>query len=391
MFKIAAVLWIFLFSSAHPTEEFPPHYQELPKNAVLLNDTSAWYHWGCTGAANALKSQIVSRGWNLISVPIQYNYLIQDFPTQADGFDDPQVFERFKKQYQEIISLLESADVVLVNGEGTLHGSRPGPMRLLYLAHISKKFLGKKLEIISHSVFPNDQKKITDWTLAELYAKVYREADFLAVRENFSLEILKQLGIEATLSFDCLPLSIRSYLYNHMESHPKHAIVLSGSAAWQEEGMVPIIEYLKEMKTRGFEIRVLVGAKKDPAPDDQRFVQFLQNNFSQDQWTLVIAESFEEWLEEIQNAELLVSGRFHNSIAAACLGTPFIILNSNTPKNEGMCDFLGIKKQVLSYKDPNLAKFLFQQTEELLGSEQEPNIPLVEKLCSYAEKNFLGL
>lgn len=389
MLKLKIIIICSFFLSAYATEEFPPHYQELPKKAVLLNDTSAWYHWGCTGAATALKSQIVSRGWDLFSVPIQYNYLIQDFPTEAVGFDDSRVFEQFQKKYPEIIALLQSADVVIVNGEGTLHGSRPGPIRLLYLAHISKKYLHKKLEIISHSVFPDDKKEIADWKLAELYAKVYKQADFVAARENYSFEILKQLGIEATLSFDCLPLSIRSYLYNHLESHPKHAIVLSGSVAWQEEGMVQIVEYLKEMEARGFEIRVLVGAKKDPAPDDQRFVQFLQKHLPS--WTVITAESFEEWLEEIQNAELLVSGRFHNSIAAACLGTPFIILNSNTPKNEAMCDFLEIKKQILSYKDPNLRQQLFQQTEELLGSKGKPNIPLVERLCSYAEKNFLGL
>jgi polysaccharide pyruvyl transferase WcaK-like protein len=382
------IIFLFLilagpvFSIEQPV--FPARFHQLPKKVVLLNDTSAWYHWGCTGTTSAIKAQIVMKGYNLSCIPIQYNYTLKDFPLQAEEFDDQEIFEKFKQSNGRLIAELESADIVMVNGEGTLHGLRPGPVKLLYVTYISKKFLNKQVQIIAHSVFPDDTVELKDPVAVALYEKVYKAVDFVAVREKQSAHVMEQMGIAAVQSFDCLPLYIRSYYLTSKQ--PANTIVIGGSVAWEEQGMLAVIEYMKAMKQKGFDIHVVIGAQQDGAADDERLVKFLEPHAGI--YELVRAETIDQWLDEINNAALVVSGRFHYSIAAGSLGTPFIALNSNTPKVQALADFIPSEKEVLAYTDPDLLEKLFDQSEKCLSEER---IDVLDTLCHYAEQNFRGL
>ena len=92
--------------------------------------------------------------------------------------------------------------------------------------------------------------------------------------------------------------------------------------------------YLNAMHRQGYSITFLYGAKDWPAKDDREFVAFVKPRLKFD-LKIFEAKNIDQWLSCIENAELLVSGRFHHTIAAGCLGTRFIALNSNTPKMDG--------------------------------------------------------
>jgi len=47
-----------------------------------------------------------------------------------------------------------SADVVLINGEGTLHHNFPVVNYLLHFAYSATRRLGKPIQIINHLVYP---------------------------------------------------------------------------------------------------------------------------------------------------------------------------------------------------------------------------------------------
>ncbi len=49
------------------------------------------------------------------------------------------------------------------------------------------------------------------------------------------------------------------------------------------------------------------------------------------------------WLQTIATARILISGRFHHTIAAAVLGTPSVTFSSNTPKIEEIRQTLGLE------------------------------------------------
>lgn len=111
----------------------------------------------------------------------------------------------------------------------------------------------------------------------------------------------------------------------------------------------------------------------------------MQNNF-QTNFKIYQANSLDDWLQCIEKATILVSGRFHHTIAAACLGTHFITLNSNTPKMEGLMQALGLKKPLL-YSDPAIYDKLIKLTKKKLSLKNNETLYL-NALCTKAERNF---
>ncbi|AIL64809.1 hypothetical protein NOVO_02070 [Rickettsiales bacterium Ac37b] len=141
------------------------------------------------------------------------------------------------------------------------------------------------------------------------------------------------------------------------------------------------------MAEHGYKIQFLYGAQEYPAKDDREFMSFIEKRLST-KWEIVEAKSLDEWLNVIEQATMLVSGRFHHSIAAACLKTPFIALNSNTPKIEGMLKALGVNK-MFSYNDDNLCNELLRFTENIDTTLH--NITPLEILANKAMNNFVAL
>ncbi len=98
----------------------------------------------------------------------------------------------------------------------------------------------------------------------------------------------------------------------------------------------------------------------------------------------------EEWLNVIHEARILISGRFHHSIAAFCLNTPFIALNSNTHKVHAICSLLGQEPPFL-FSDPDLFAQLVMRTKAILAAPLTDNQAKMEQICELTEKNFEGL
>jgi polysaccharide pyruvyl transferase WcaK-like protein len=125
------------------------------QKVVLFNDTSAWYHWGCTGTSTALKEGIQKAGFEIQALPINVTYTLKEVPP-FEEFANLQRFDRFCEENRDVIASIQNASAVVINGEGTIHDLRAGPQSLLYLAYISKKFMGKMeewLDTINHATF----------------------------------------------------------------------------------------------------------------------------------------------------------------------------------------------------------------------------------------------
>jgi hypothetical protein len=55
-----------------------------------------------------------------------------------------------------------NADLLVVNGEGTLHGVSDNVRGLLYFVYAAAQRLGKRVQIINHSCYPEDGATLTD-------------------------------------------------------------------------------------------------------------------------------------------------------------------------------------------------------------------------------------
>lgn len=99
------------------------------------------------------------------------------------------------------------------------------------------------------------------------------------------------------------------------------------------------------MTIRGFKVKFLYSATQYPAKYDKELINYMNKHFATS-WKIYEATSLADWLSIIEQSTLLVSGRFYHTIAAACLGTPFIALNSNTPKMDGLAHILQLEKTI---------------------------------------------
>ena len=84
-----------------------------------------------------------------------------------------------------------------------------------------------------------------------------------------------------------------------------------------------------------------------------------------------------------------MSGRFHHSIAAAYLGTPFVLCASNTPKNNALLEELGLSKP-LSYDEPELGAAMIDRSERVIDTTMVDDERLAA-LAARSELNFTGL
>src|SRR5277367_3574698 len=122
---------------------------------AFFNDTSEWYHWGCTGTSVAIKEALAARGHSVFSVPISLLYECGPLPKSMEDFDSPEFFRQFFKANMLVAAAVLHNDVVLINGEGSLHGLSRISVALLYIAYASKKFCHKNVQIINHSCYPD--------------------------------------------------------------------------------------------------------------------------------------------------------------------------------------------------------------------------------------------
>ena len=368
---------------------------------LLINDTTDWYHFGCTATSLAIKNELRTLGFTVTSFSIADCSNIEMVPDVSDFFAHKHLMS-FVSSNPTLCELIQDNDIIVVNGEGTLHGTKKGPLALLYIIYVAKNGFKKHVQIINHSVYPLDTLSTEDCAALKLYKAIYKFTDYTAIREPVSALLMRNLGVQVHDSFDCLPLYIKNN-YKNLEIKIDHLlIVLSGSAAWFNmniftanavveknltNGLIQIISVLRGKVKEGYKLKFLYSDNKNHAKDDEEMLAFLHENLGAG-FSVERAKSLDAWLRCIEESGLLISGRFHHSIAAACLGTKFIALNSNTPKISGLMKALNFPEPLM-YSDKNLAY-------KLKAAMQAPNITtnhtqVLDELCSKAQNNFTQL
>ena len=94
------------------------------------------------------------------SITIQDTQSLIFSPNTIDDLLSVEFQNQFIERNAALIDKIQSSDVVVLNGEGTMHGvSRPVLTQLL-LVKIAKEALGKEVHIINHSVYPEDNEPV---------------------------------------------------------------------------------------------------------------------------------------------------------------------------------------------------------------------------------------
>ena len=109
------------------------------KQAVILNDTSFESHHGCEVVVENIKRLLFKNGIETIS-------------TNSVGVD--------WEQNKVFIRKLCESDIVVVNGEGTIHHSQPRALELSSITRYVKRHLNIPVVLINSTIQDNDDEII---------------------------------------------------------------------------------------------------------------------------------------------------------------------------------------------------------------------------------------
>lgn len=342
------------------------------KKLLLLNDTSNWYHFGCTGTSNGLKSKLSKYGSILETVCIADLYRLA-FPPKEVRLGDPVFYADFRQfnedlGYGQIFKMIDECDCAVFNGEGSIHGGSQYALILLYLAHAIKTVDNKSVQIINHSVFPSKQNTPQSKVFPILAQEVYKAIDFAACRDPFSQEWLNRIeGSYAQRSFDCLIYTVEEFRKANLKIKKDGTILVTDSVLLRNpDNMSRFIRLVGVLADKGYKVKYIYGAPDKPAVEMMEAAKKLEN-LQESNFNIKIkpVSSLEEWLTEIMNSKIVISGRYHYGMASVLLNIPTLFFSSNTPKIEGFIEELSHQRSCLSILDQNFEVRMISDLEEI--------------------------
>lgn len=321
-------------------------------NFLFLNDTSGDYHFGCTCTSEYIRGRLLEHG-TCSSVGVM---TVWQTPAPAvEDWDNEAEFRSWMSNHPELAQKLTECDTVVTNGEGTILGwqGRQGTQTLLFLLYAAKKHLHKRTVLINHSSFPLLSPYAKEVTTDEgnmksgIYRKVYEQLDFCAVRDMRSLAILNAIGCRnVRLAADCLPLYAQAHFTPATAQGSGGYVLISGGTMMNEFWPQFCSEILPALKRISSQVMFLFAeTPKRVAEDDVQLLKKIEtynhkHRFFGKTIGVIRAKTAEEWLQAIHRAAFFASGRFHHSLAALSVGTPFLVLGAHSPKNQLLQDLL---------------------------------------------------
>jgi polysaccharide pyruvyl transferase WcaK-like protein len=265
------------------------------------------------------------------------------FPKVADQFEafaDDWLAGRGGPGAREFLRRLERADLVVLNGEGSIYRTNLSAIRELFLAWLAKERLGIP------TVFVNGTLHLTGVlpVLPAMVRKTFPLLDAVTVREPRSLGNLADHapGVPAQLFPDSAfavtaaeareTPAVRS-VRDRIGGEPYFCFdpgtMPMDDADRPDSALQLLLSTLRELAPRA----VLVSS----APADGYVARTAHETGS-----VYVDEllDYREWMALVRDAQFLVSGRYHNVILAAIMGCPSIALGSTTHKVHGACDML---------------------------------------------------
>lgn len=282
----------------------------MPKKVLLLNDTDqGGMHFGCARVMRTIRQELARRGMAVLpSIKVGTNW-------QRD---------------QELVGMIDEADLVVINGEGTLHhGKRRG--RWLLEAGARVKARGGRVALINALWQENPH----DW------ADLAQEFDILAFRDSRSAHDVaaatrRQVLCQGDLSMLHTWRDTGSPRTGVMIGCSVHGSVTEHLARFAKEGshdFVPLTISIKAAAARTPGWRHRLGEWRANRQNLNFLARFPRTRLVTDD---------DSYLAQLSEHSLLVSGRFHAVCLALLSGTPFLAVSSNSWKIETLIKDIGL-------------------------------------------------
>ncbi|MDG1300301.1 MAG: polysaccharide pyruvyl transferase family protein [Opitutae bacterium] len=296
--------------------------------AILLNDTDAGRHIGC---------ELVVR--NTFTLCRQHGIDITHTVKSKEAHQAEAV----------IVPLLQQNDLVLLNGEGTLHDDKSRALSLLKLAALAKQ-AGLKT-VLYNTLWSNNP-------VGQQYLPYF---DLIFCRDGESANEIRNL--HPTLDVRTVPDMIFTTQLTESESpRPRSSMALVTDSVKKKH-----CYQLAKFAVRNRLTFAPMGTGFHERVDSSYFLKWrLTRHCGYHHNQLDSAESF---VEKIQTSRSVITGRFHTACLALLLQTPVCCISSNTRKIETLYSDFGLSPNLVGQSISSLVEAEAQWEEQVQHRE----------------------
>jgi polysaccharide pyruvyl transferase WcaK-like protein len=285
---------------------------------VILNDTSYEYHHGCETVIKNIKKLALKNYMEVIDTnPVSINW----------------------KNNQSFLSNISKCDLVLVNGEGTLHHAQLTARELITVAKYVKENINIPVVLINSTYQDNSD------SMAE-YMKYF---DLVYVRETSSKNELERYGIQSRVvpdmsfysKFNLSNKVISSYIGVSDSVHAKLSEKLFELSLEKKYEYLPILtnpkiglnsvkNILRFVKYGFFKRIVFLLPRLGYKP-----------NYKATRVSYYI-DDYQDYIQKISSLNFLIVARYHSLCFSLKTLTPFMAIELNSFRMSGMLEDVGI-------------------------------------------------
>ena len=271
--------------------------------AVILNDTSSRYHHGCSRVMRLLVAGLERHGLTITARS----------PARHDWAGD-----------DGLLSAMRAADVIVVNGEGTLHHGRPAGARLLAVAQHAAR-ADTPLALVNALWQDNPEE----------WSKPLAKFDLIAARDNVSAEDMAHTTRAEVRWLPDLSLSAPA----EITPGPRRGVIIGDSV---KPGPRRVLGRAarRYRDARLVPTKTLGGRLWRFAPTRAALAAAWCGGLGLPPLDMPGDEA--AYLDRISRADLHITGRFHAVCLSMLTETPFLALGSNASKIERLLADAGL-------------------------------------------------
>lgn len=280
--------------------------------AVLLNDTRVDRHHGCNRVVAAIQKLLEKNGIDLIG----------SSPAHSDWSD-----------IGPFLAVMESVQLIIVNGEGTIHHDSLAGRWLLQVGAFAKA-RGIPAVLVNCGWEANGPEMVA--MLDDFALLSFRDRQSAAVMRGRPCRVVPDLSMYPVGN---VPTPSRSNGIGFTDSVDRFKALALDNCQKISGGQTISIIYSDEGAVGYFRfLRAGVSLRSDVSPRVLGRILRMRHRL----WRAGSADT-EAFLARLTALKLLVSGRFHACTLALVTETPFVAISSNTGKIDGLIADAGIE------------------------------------------------
>lgn len=298
---------------------------------VILNDTSIENHHGCRMVIEQIKYYCNKYDLEII----HYVKVHEDWRLSPH------------------LKYIKQADVVIVNGEGTMHSSKPSAHILASVAPFCKENNIKSSLI--NSVYQNNEKSINKLIdhFDRIYVRESRSKSFLDSTKSKS-EVVPDLIFSMNYPFkkknnsnsviftDSVLLEVTEKLFYKSNLFENSVFLTMRASA--NDPLINFSDKTEKMNLKKLIKSLLKIGKQNNSSRIKRNIDYNKNILNNYLDKI-------EFLKTIERSSFIVTGRFHMVCLAILSETPFMTFPSNTHKTEGLLHDVGLSKRLIDVSE----------------------------------------